>query len=88
MFNIADKEDLCQISMTGMRALILYGLLMESPHSLKEIRNRFIEYNLIEPKHSDDILRIDLNISFSRADVRDFMMIHHHKYSLLIISVF
>ena len=61
MFKIANKEDLCQISLTGVRSLILLGLLMQEPLSLEEIRNKFLEYNILEESHSNDILRIDLN---------------------------
>lgn len=61
MFKPADKTELNQISLTGMRALILLGLLMEAPRSLDEIREKFIEYNVMENHHSNDIIRIDLN---------------------------
>ena len=84
MFNIAKKDDLCQISLTGARSLILLGLLMREPLSLEDIRTKFLEYNILEENHSNDILRIDLNTlrsigcEISRADKRtDF------KYKLL-----
>lgn len=61
MFKVAEKTELCQISLTGMRALVLVGLLMKAPRSLEEIREEFIKLNIMEESHSDDILRIDLN---------------------------
>lgn len=61
MFKIAEKNELNQISLTGMRALVLLGLLMQEPRSLEEIREAFIKLNIMDPEHSDDILRIDLN---------------------------
>ena len=61
MFKVAEKTELCQISLTGMRALVLLGLLVKAPRSLEEIRTEFIKLNIMEEFHSDDILRIDLN---------------------------
>ena len=61
MFTAANKEELCQISLTGIRSLAILGLLIEKPHSLEELRTGLIKYNLMEESHSTDILRIDLN---------------------------
>lgn len=61
MLKPADKTDLNQISLTGTRALILLGMLIKSPMSLEEIREEFIKLHIMEPDHSNDILRIDLN---------------------------
>lgn len=61
IFNQADKTELCQISLTGLRSLVLLELLMKAPRSLEEIRNAFIECNIMGDDNSDDILRIDLN---------------------------
>ena len=84
MFQVAKKDDLNQISLTGVRSLVLLGLLIQKPHSLEEIRTKFLEYNILEESHSNDILRIDLNTlrsigcEISRADKKnDF------KYRLL-----
>ena len=55
------KTDLNQISLTGVRAITLIGLLAVAPRTLKEIRNAFLEYKIMEESSSDDILRIDLN---------------------------
>ena len=61
MLSNVTKEDLCQVSLTGVRSLILLGFLINKPHSLSEIREKFIDYNIMEESHSDDIIRIDLN---------------------------
>lgn len=61
MFTSADKGDLNQVSLTGMRAIILLGLLMVEPRSLDEIRKAFLSYKVIDDSHSNDILRIDIN---------------------------
>lgn len=61
MFKVADKTELNQISLTGVRGIVLAGLLIIQPRSLEEIRKAFIELNIMEDENSDDILRIDLN---------------------------
>lgn len=61
MFKIAEKTELNQISLTGVRGIVLAGLLIIKPRSLEEIRQAFIELNIMEDENSDDILRIDLN---------------------------
>ncbi len=61
MFKEANKNNLCQVSLTGIRSLVLLGLLIDRPLSLDEIRQEFLKYNIIENSNSDDILRIDLN---------------------------
>ena len=38
MFKIAQKNELNQVSLTGMRALLLVGLLIQAPRTLEEIR--------------------------------------------------
>jgi len=61
LFKPADKSELNQVSLTGLRGIVLLGLLIEAPRSLKEIREIFTDLNIFEPEHSDDILRIDIN---------------------------
>ena len=61
MFDINEKNELNQISLTGIRALVLIGMLIKAPRSLDEIRSAFIELNIHDKNNSDDILRIDLN---------------------------
>ena len=64
--NIANKNkvndtDLNQISLTSVRALVLLGLLMRAPRTFSEIKQTFVDLKIMEPDHSDDIIRIDLN---------------------------
>lgn len=90
MFKTAERSELCQISLTGMRAIVLVGLLIVAPRSLDEIRKAFLNFNLIEENTSDDILRIDLNTlkamgcEISRASKRtDFKyVLEKHPFSL------
>jgi len=80
----SQKKDLSQISLTGVRSLILFGLLLKSPMSLEEIKNAFISFNIMEGSNSYDIIRIDINTlrsigcKISRADKRT-----DNKYVLL-----
>lgn len=61
MLVLDGKTDLNKISLTGVRAIALIGLLAEAPRSLEEIRQAFLKMKIMDESHSDDILRIDLN---------------------------
>ncbi len=61
VFENATKIDLCQISLTGARAIALVGLLIEAPRSLDEIKQAFVKFNLMEKDGSYDVIRIDIN---------------------------
>lgn len=61
VFQLQEKEDLAQISLTGARGLMLMELLKKAPRSLMEIKEEFVKIGLMEPEHSYDILRIDMN---------------------------
>ena len=61
MIKSATKTELSQISLTGVRAIVLLGLLVERPRSIQEIKDAFIEYNLMEESNSFDTIRIDIN---------------------------
>ncbi len=84
MFKPVEKASLNQISLTGVRAIVLVGLLIEAPRSLAEIQEEFIRLNLMEPDQTTDIIRIDLNTlklmqcEITRADSRT-----GYKYHLL-----
>jgi predicted DNA-binding transcriptional regulator YafY len=61
VFKTADRTELNQISLTGIRSIVLAGLLIMAPRSLDEIRKAFVDLQIMEDDNSDDILRIDLN---------------------------
>ncbi len=83
MFKITERTELNQISLTGIRALVLMGLLMIKPRSLDEIREEFINLQIMEETHSDDILRIDLNtIKTMGCDISRSSPKTDHKYVL------
>ena len=90
MFVVAEQDDLGQISLTGMRALVLYGLLLERPVSLADIRAKYMEYNIMKEHHTDDIIRIDLNtlkafgceISRASKSTNNKYVLMEHPYSI------
>ena len=61
MLNTEGISDLNQISLTGLRAIALIGLLIVKPRSIGEIKAAFVDMNIMDKTQSDDILRIDLN---------------------------
>ena len=61
MFKVIERTDLNQISLTGMRSIVLLGLLMVAPRTFEEIRSIFLDLKIIDKSNSNDILRIDLN---------------------------
>ena len=61
VFRVAEKEKLNQISLTGMRAIIVLGLLMVAPRSLEEIKKFYTMINIFDEYGSDDTIRIDIN---------------------------
>ncbi len=77
MLKRSGKSELNQISLTGLRALVILGLLVVMPRSLAEIREKLISYNVMDEDQSDDILRIDMNTlkeigcEISRADIKN-----------------
>ena len=61
MLREAEKLELNQISLTGIRSILILGLLIVAPRTFDEIKQALINYKIIDSSHSDDILRIDLN---------------------------
>ena len=62
MFNaISKKDDLNQISLTGVRSIAVLGLLMTEPRSLQELKDILTGYKLIDENQPNDIIRVDLN---------------------------
>ena len=48
MFTTAQKSDSSQISITGVRALVIIGLLLFKSQSLTEIKETLIKYKIID----------------------------------------
>ena len=58
---VLKKDDLNQISLTGIRAIAVLGLLMIEPRSLQELKDLLTGYKLIDENQPNDIIRVDLN---------------------------
>ena len=61
MLKLVENTEINQVSLTGVRALVLLSLLIEAPRTFEEIKNAFIELGIMEQGDSTDIIRIDLN---------------------------
>ena len=78
------REDLNQISLTGMRSLVLISLLIAAPRTIEEIREAFLELNIIDETQSIDTLRIDINtIKTMGCEISRPTPKNGHKYTLL-----
>lgn len=90
MIKVAEKNELTQVSLTGIRSIVLLGLLIIAPRSLEEIRKIFLQYNIIDESSSNDILRIDINtlkymgceISRASAKTNFKYVLGNHPFSL------
>lgn len=77
------KTDLNQISLTGVRAIALIGLLILAPRSLEEIKQNFVKLKIMDNENSDDILRIDMNtIKAMGCEISRLSAKTGHKYVL------
>ena len=61
MFSPVEKSEINQVSLTGVRAIVLLGLLIVAPRSFDELKEILISLNIMEESHSLDILRVDMN---------------------------
>lgn len=92
MFKVVEKNELNQISLTGLRAIVILGLLMVAPRTFDEIRNTLLQLKIIEESTSTDILRIDLNtlkkmgckISRASAKTNYKYILEEHPFSIVL----
>jgi len=78
------KTDLNQISLTGVRAIMLILLLSSAPRSFEEIREAFIDAKIMDESNSDDIIRVDLNtIKSFGCEISRSSMKTGYKYVLI-----
>ncbi len=61
MLKLAENTEINQVSLTGVRALVLLTLLIDAPKTFEEIKQAFIKLKIMEPESSDDIIRININ---------------------------
>lgn len=60
MFKIAESIDANQVSITGIRSIIIIGILSVMPRSFEELKGILYKYKLMDETSSDDILKVDL----------------------------
>ena len=76
--------DINQVSLTGVRGIVLLALLIDAPRSLQEIRQAYLNLKIMEPEHSDDIIRIDINtLKASGCDITREKKKTGYKFTLL-----
>ena len=84
MLKLAEHTEINQVSLTGVRALIILALLIESPKSFKEIHQSLIDYKLMQAGDSTDIIRIDINtLKNSGCEITRAGSKTNFKYTLL-----
>lgn len=78
-----EEVDLNQISLTGTRAIIILGLLVNGSKTFDQLKKLLMEANVMESENSDDILRIDLNTLRTMGfDITKANFKNNFKYSL------
>ena len=83
MLNAVTKVSVSKASLTGVRALVILGLLMEAPRSLLELREALIKLDIMEQNSSNDIIRIDLNtLKVMGCDISRACAKNDYKYIL------
>ena len=83
MFNFAKGIDNTQITVTGVRGLIMLGLLMVKPHSMEDFRKVYVELGLLEENQSSTIIRVDLNtLKHAGCEISGCSTKTNHKYIL------
>ena len=84
MLKVAQLVEHNRISVTGLRAITIIGLLMIMPRSFSEIKNALIEYKLISENSSDDIIKIDLKtLKNMGCEIEREYLNNEYKYVLL-----
>ncbi|MBR1908215.1 WYL domain-containing protein [bacterium] len=75
--------DLLQLNLTGMRVIILFSLLLESPKTIDEINSEYEQSPLIREKVSPDTIRNDINSLRDAGCVISRTTKSNNKYALL-----
>lgn len=73
-----------QINLTGVRLLVLFSLLVESPRTVEEINEYFEQNNYPKDTFSIDTLRNDINaLKFAGCTISRADKSNNYKYTLL-----
>lgn len=83
MFKFANNVDLNKISNTGVRGLVLLGLLSVKPRTLDELKRAFVDCGIMSEKNSKDTIRIDINtLQYAGCVITKGTKKNGYKYTL------
>lgn len=84
MFKFDEQCNPRQISLTGIRAIVLLALLNTKPCTFEEIKEFFISSNIVDREYSIDTIRIDLNtLKYIGCEISKATKRTNNKYVLL-----
>jgi len=75
--------DILQLNLTGIRVIVLFSLLLDSPKTVEEINNQYENNPLIRQKVSDDTIRNDINSLRSAGCTISRTTKSNNRYALL-----
>ena len=83
MFKFDTQCNPRQISLTGVRAIVILALLNIKPSTFEEIKEFLIESNIVTREYSIDTIRIDLNtLKYIGCDISKATKRTDNKYIL------
>ena len=83
MFKAINVSEAKKVTFTGLRAIVIIGLLSIMPRSFEEIKKELINYKIISEESSDDIIKIDFNtIKAIGCDISKTSTANGNKYVL------
>ena len=84
MFKFDEQCNPRQISLTGVRAIVLLAFLNTKPCTFEEIKEFFISSNIVDREYSIDTIRIDLNtLKYIGCEISKATKRTNNKYVLL-----
>ena len=83
MFKFDEQCNPRQISLTGVRAIVILALLNKKPCTFEEIKDFLIASNIVDREYSIDTIRIDLNtLKYIGCDISKATKTTENKYIL------
>jgi len=83
LFKAINVSESKKVTFTGLRAIVIIGLLSIMPRTFEEIKKELISHNVISEKSSDDIIKIDINtIKAIGCEISKISTVSGNKYVL------